>query len=66
MADVDALTAARERVLNWGPDLRLPAQMEHFRRDVAELERLAARWAVWNAAIEGDPPFEHAGEGPAS
>ena len=52
MADTDALTAAREKVLDWGPDLRLPARMERFRRDVAELERLAAEWAVWNAAAE--------------
>ncbi len=38
----DALTAAREKVLDWGPDHRQPARMERFRQDVAELERLAS------------------------
>lgn len=42
MPDSDALTAAREKVLDWGPDIRQPARMERFRQDVAELERLAA------------------------
>ena len=51
MAD-DELTAAREKVLGWGPDLRQPTRMERFRQDVAELERLASEWAVWNAAAE--------------
>lgn len=60
MADIDALTAAREKVLNWGPDLRLPAQIERFRRDVAELERLAAHWATWNAGIE-EPSYRDPG-----
>lgn len=50
-SDLARLTAARERVLNWGPHLHEPHhRAEHFRRDVDELERLAARWALWNAA----------------
>ena len=52
MPDDDDLTAAREKVLDWGPDLRRPSAMVRFRQDVAELERLAAEWAVWNAATE--------------
>ena len=28
MPDSDALTAAREKVLDWGPDLRQPARID--------------------------------------
>ncbi len=60
MPDSDALTAAREKVLDWGPDLRRPSAMVRFRQDVAELERLAAEWATWNAGIE-EPPYRDSG-----
>lgn len=41
MPDNDELTAARKKVLDWGPDFRRPSAMNRFRDDVRELERLA-------------------------
>ena len=40
MPDSDELKAAREKVRDWGPDLRRPSAMVRFRADVRELERL--------------------------
>jgi hypothetical protein len=66
MPDSDALTAAREKVLDWGPDLRQPAQMERFRQDVAELERIirgfgpdpvAPAWDIDTSALGSGPVY---------
>ncbi len=47
----DKLIAAREKVLDWGPDLRRPGAMVRFRDDVRELERLAAADVLVSVAV---------------